>query len=99
MRDVFLWASLLELTFPENAVSSVKDRLSVILGGCKGSKTKIGTATHLRHFVQSSITDCRSDALRQTCQTQARGPNLTCGVIIFGPRDNIKCVLELPPSK
>lgn len=33
--------------------------------------------------------------LSQMCQTQARGPNLARSVIIIGPRDHIKCALEL----
>ena len=33
--------------------------------------------------------------LKQGCQTQVRGPNLAPSIIIFGPRDNFKCVLEL----
>ena len=31
----------------------------------------------------------------QTCQTQARGPNLSHGVIIFGPRDNFKMSIRV----
>ena len=36
-----------------------------------------------------------SNPLEQSCQTQSRGPNLAHGVIIFGLRDNFKCLLEL----
>ena len=35
------------------------------------------------------------DTLKQACPIQARGPNLTHDLIIFGPRDNFKCLLEL----
>ena len=37
----------------------------------------------------------RSLVLEQACQTQARGPNLAHSVIIFGLRDNYKCLLDL----
>ena len=30
-----------------------------------------------------------------TCQTKARGPKLARNVTMFGPRDHIKCALEL----
>ncbi len=33
--------------------------------------------------------------LEHISQTQAQGPNLACVVIIFGPQDNFKCLLEL----
>ena len=32
---------------------------------------------------------------RAVMSNSARGPNLAQGVIIFGPRDNFKCLLEL----